>query len=60
MNTASPDDSIMFVRRMTKPMIVRNKKAVMATPSSVDDKGDDAAVGYDYEKKQCRVSINKK
>jgi len=45
MKTASPDDSIIFVRRSTKPIIVRNKKAVIATPSRVDDRGDDAAVG---------------
>jgi len=36
---------MIFVRRSTKPIIVRNKKAVIATPSRVDDRGDDAAVG---------------
>lgn len=47
MKTASPDDSMMFVRRKTKPMKVRKRKAVIATPSRVDDKGDAAAVGYE-------------
>ena len=55
MNTASPDDSMMFVRRRTKPMVVKNKKAVIATPRSVDDSGDVAAAGYDYNSKP-RVS----
>lgn len=55
MNTASPDDSMMFVRRRTKPMIVRNRKAVIATPRSVDDSGDVAAAGYDYNS-NSRVS----
>lgn len=47
MKTARPDDSMMFVRRTTNPMIVKNKKAVIATPSSVEDNGEDAADGYD-------------
>jgi hypothetical protein len=47
MKTARPEDSMMFVRRTTNPMSVKNKKAVIATPSSVDDIGEDAAVGYD-------------
>ena len=48
MKTARPEDSIMFVRLTTNPMSVKNKKAVIATPSRVDDIGEDAAVGYDY------------
>jgi hypothetical protein len=47
MNNASPGGSIMCIRRPTNPMTVRNKKAVMATPKSVDDRGDEAAAGYD-------------
>jgi hypothetical protein len=47
MKTARPEDSMMFVRRATNPMSVKNKKAVIATPSSVDDIGEDAADGYD-------------
>jgi hypothetical protein len=47
MKTARPEDSMMFVRRTTNPMSVKNKKAVIATPRSVEDIGDDAAVGYD-------------
>jgi len=48
MKTKSPDDSMIFVRRTTKPIMVRNRKAVIATPRRVEDKGDEAAVGYDY------------
>jgi hypothetical protein len=44
-NSASPDDSIILVRRRTKPMNVKNTKDVNATPSSVDVSGDDAAEG---------------
>ena len=47
MNSARPEDSIIFVRRTTKPMTVKNRKAVMATPNSVEERGDEAAVGYD-------------
>ena len=42
----------MFVRRTTNPISVKNKKAVIATPSSVDDSGEDAAVGYDYNRRK--------
>ena len=45
MKTASPEDSIIFVRLKTKPMKVRKRKAVMATPKRVDERGDDAAAG---------------
>lgn len=42
---AIPDASTMFVRLRTKPMNVRKTRAVIATPSSVDESGDDAAEG---------------
>jgi len=45
MKRARPDDSTMFVRRSTKPMNVRNMKAVRATPKRVDDNGVEAAAG---------------
>jgi hypothetical protein len=45
MKAASPEDSIMFVRLKTKPMKVRKRKAVMATPKRVEERGDDAAAG---------------
>lgn len=44
---ASPEDSMMFVRRNTKPMKVKNKKAVTAAPRRVEDRGEAAAAGYD-------------
>lgn len=47
MKRASPDDSMMFVRRNPKPMKVKKMNAVKATPSRVDDSGDEAAAGYD-------------
>ena len=47
MNSARPDDSMIFVRRTIKPMTVKNRKAVIATPNSVEERGDEAAVGYD-------------
>lgn len=47
---ARPDDSMMFVRLMTKPMKVRKTKAVTATPRRVEDKGDAAAAGYDCKR----------
>jgi len=47
MNNASPDGSIICIRRPTNPITVRNTKAVMATPKRVDDRGDEAASGYD-------------
>jgi hypothetical protein len=47
MNKASPDGSMICIRRPTNPMTVRNTKAVIATPKSVDDRGDEAASGYD-------------
>jgi hypothetical protein len=43
--TASPEDSIIFVRLRKKPMIVRKRKAVTATPKRVEERGDDAAAG---------------
>jgi len=45
MKRARPEDSTMFVRRKTKPINVRKKKAVSATPKSVDDSGVEAAAG---------------
>lgn len=36
----------MFVRRRRNPITVRNKKAVNATPNSVEESGDVAAAGY--------------
>lgn len=45
MNTARPADSMMLVRRTTRPIMLRKRKAVIATPRRVDDKGEDAAVG---------------
>lgn len=44
--SARAEDSMTFVRRRVNPMAVRNRKAVNATPRSVDDSGDDAAAGY--------------
>jgi hypothetical protein len=38
----------MFVRLSTNPINVKKTNAVRATPRSVDDKGDDAALGYAY------------
>lgn len=35
----------MFVRRTTKPMIVKKIKAVRATPRRVDERGEAAAAG---------------
>jgi len=45
MKIASPDDSMMLVLLMTNPIKVRNTKAVMATPSKVEDRGEEAAAG---------------
>ena len=45
MKRARPEDSMTFVRRNTNPMNVRKRKAVSATPRSVDDNGDSAAAG---------------
>lgn len=46
-NNARHDDSITLVRRTTKPIKVRKMKAVRATPRSVEERGEDAAAGYD-------------
>lgn len=40
---------MVLVRRNQNPMHVRNRKVVIATPKRVDDKGDEAAEGYDLE-----------
>ena len=45
MKSAIPDDSMMFVRRTTNPMMVRKKREVIATPNSVADRGVEAAAG---------------
>lgn len=45
MKSAIPDDSMIFVRRITKPMIVKKKREVIATPNSVADRGVEAAAG---------------
>jgi hypothetical protein len=47
MNNARLDDSMVLVRRSQNPMHVRKRKVVIATPKRVDDKGDEAADGYD-------------
>jgi hypothetical protein len=47
MKAASPEDSMMFVRLKANPIKVRNIKAVTAAPRRVDDKGEEAAAGYD-------------
>lgn len=48
----------MFVRLSTNPMNVKKTNAVRATPSSVDDKGDEAALGYDYFHEQSTNSCH--
>jgi hypothetical protein len=50
MKRAKPDDSMIFVRRSTNPITVKNTNAVKATPTRVDESGEDAAVGYDFER----------
>jgi hypothetical protein len=45
MNMARQEDSMGFVLRNAKPMIVRKKKEVNAIPKSMADSGDDAAAG---------------
>ena len=45
MNSASPEDSITFVRRNPNPMKVRKRNPVNAAPIRVADKGDMAAAG---------------
>ena len=47
MNNAREDDSMMLVLRSANPITVKKRNAVSATPSRVDDRGDEAAVGYD-------------
>lgn len=48
MKRANPEDSMILVLLKAKPMTVRKRNAVKATPRSVDDKGDAAAAGYDW------------
>ena len=50
MKRASPEDSIIFVLRNPKPMKVRKRNAVNATPKSVDASGEEAAAGYAFHK----------
>jgi hypothetical protein len=49
---------MMFVRRNAKPMNVRKTNAVKATPSSVEDSGDEAAAGYALKFDQMRAFAN--
>jgi hypothetical protein len=52
MKRANPEDSIMFVRRSTNPITVKNTNAVKATPRRVDERGEAAAVGYAFTRKK--------
>jgi hypothetical protein len=45
MKRAREDDSMIFVLLRTNPMMVRNRNAVNATPSKVEDSGVEAAAG---------------
>jgi len=45
MKVARPEDSMMFVLLKTKPMKVRKRNAVIATPKRVEERGDEAAAG---------------
>ena len=44
-NRARHEDSMMLVLRSTNPMIVKKMNAVKATPSRVEESGDEAAAG---------------
>ena len=46
---ANADDSITFVLRELKPIMVRNKNAVNADPKRVAERGDDAAAEYAFQ-----------